>query len=486
MVFIFVYSIIIIMFISFHLCTKKYKKDIFDNVCRKENPFRFMYGMSGWIIDFINKRIYRIPYKKIHTKLEKINVNNHKKSDAYIYIVSRLSASIVAFIIIIIFGDIICVNNMLSGSNEVKSILRSDYGDGEKTYNLEVKFNNGYRQNVKINLPERRYSDDDINNIFEKCYDYVIKDMLNGNESVDNITDDINLIYNTNDNVTIDWNLNNTEYIDYSGKINWDKMGDVDKVCLEIEAIFSLDNQTKKYVIELTLNKSGRDRSKLINNIIEEYINDYPEIEKEVTLMNKIDNEEVTFRKKVNNSSSVYIFIGFIMAFTIYAAKSKELQNIEEKRKKQLEIDYVAVVNKITILHSAGMTILSAWDKIISDYEKNKNITGMRYAYEEMKLVRYKMKNGYSECQAYIEYGNRCGIHSYVKLGNLLEQNIKKGTKGLTEILEYEVNDAYEERKALAKKKGEEAGTKLLLPMGIMLIISMAVIIIPAFLSMNL
>ena len=62
----------------------------------------------------------------------------------------------------------------------------------------------------------------------------------------------------------------------------------------------------------------------------------------------------------------------------------------------------------------------------------------------------------------------------------------RKGTKGLAEILENEVNDAYEDRKALARKKGEEAGTKLLLPMGIMLVISMAIIIIPAFLSMGL
>lgn len=105
----------------------------------------------------------------------------------------------------------------------------------------------------------------------------------------------------------------------------------------------------------------------------------------------------------------------------------------------------------------------------------------MRYAYEEMKYARQKMKNGYSECQAYLDYGKRCGIHSYIKFGNLLEQNIRKGTKGLSEILESEVNDAYEERKALARKKGEEAGTKLLLPMGIMLVISMAIIIIPAF-----
>ena len=95
------------------------------------------------------------------------------------------------------------------------------------------------------------------------------------------------------------------------------------------------------------------------------------------------------------------------------------------------------------------------------------------------------MKMGYSETEAYLEFGRRCGIHSYVKFAGLLEQNIKKGTKGLKEILNNEVTEAFEERKALARKRGDEAGTQLLIPMVIMLIISIVIIIVPAILSFN-
>lgn len=480
-----VYSAIILLFLILFLCTGKYKKGVFDNLDKKENPFRFIYGMSAWILDFIDKKIYRLSYAKIGKRIEKIKVNNYKKEDTYIYMVSRISISIIAFILIMIFGDLICLNNTFSKTDNVKSIFRKNYGEGEKVYELEAKFKDGYRQNVKIKLPEKANSYDDVKLIFENSYKSILKNMLNGNQSINNITGDVKLIYSLDNNVTVDWNLNNTLYIDYGGKILWDNMGNVDKVSVDIEVTLSLDTYSKTYNIPLTINKAGRKKSEIIDESIEKYIDEYTKSDKEVELMNSINDEEVEFVEKKKKSSIIYIFIGVIMALVIYIIKGKELQDYEDKRRKQLEIDYVTIVNKITILHSAGMTILAAWDKVISDYEKNKSTLGMRYAYEEMKYARQKMKNGYSECQAYLDYGKRCGIHSYIKFGNLLEQNIRKGTKGLSEILESEVNDAYEERKALARKKGEEAGTKLLLPMGIMLVISMAIIIIPAFLSMG-
>ena len=51
--------------------------------------------------------------------------------------------------------------------------------------------------------------------------------------------------------------------------------------------------------------------------------------------------------------------------------------------------------------------------------------------------------------------------------------------------MEQESADAFEERKNLAKKYGEEAGTKLLLPMMIMFGIVVAVIMVPAMMSMR-
>ena len=52
-------------------------------------------------------------------------------------------------------------------------------------------------------------------------------------------------------------------------------------------------------------------------------------------------------------------------------------------------------------------------------------------------------------------------------------------------ILKQESDDAFEERKCLAKKLGEEAGTKLLFPMVLMLAVVLVMIIVPAFLSIQ-
>ena len=73
----------------------------------------------------------------------------------------------------------------------------------------------------------------------------------------------------------------------------------------------------------------------------------------------------------------------------------------------------------------------------------------------------------------------------YMKFGAMLSQNLKKGNKGLAEMLSMESIQAFEERKSIAKKAGEEASTKLMLPMFAMLAVVLFMVIVPAFLSMQ-
>lgn len=89
------------------------------------------------------------------------------------------------------------------------------------------------------------------------------------------------------------------------------------------------------------------------------------------------------------------------------------------------------------------------------------------------------------ETESYENFGRRCNAQPYIRLGALLSQNLRKGTKGLTHLLRLESIQAFEERKARAKRLGEEAGTKLLLPMFLMLAIVLIIVIVPAFLSMQ-
>jgi len=71
----------------------------------------------------------------------------------------------------------------------------------------------------------------------------------------------------------------------------------------------------------------------------------------------------------------------------------------------------------------------------------------------------------------------------YLKLGSLLEQNIKKGSTGMAQVLDGERVQALENRRRQIRSSGEAAGTQLMMPMMIMFILVMAIIMVPALSS---
>ena len=66
---------------------------------------------------------------------------------------------------------------------------------------------------------------------------------------------------------------------------------------------------------------------------------------------------------------------------------------------------------------------------------------------------------------------------------SLLVSGQKIGNRNLMDKLEEEAERVFLERKNTARKLGEEASTKLLIPMMLMLMVVMGIVIVPAFLS---
>ena len=70
-----------------------------------------------------------------------------------------------------------------------------------------------------------------------------------------------------------------------------------------------------------------------------------------------------------------------------------------------------------------------------------------------------------------------------MKLCSLLEQNRKNGSRNVRELLRAEMTEAFELRKHGARRMGEEAGTRLLLPLFLMLGVVMVMVAVPAMLE---
>ena len=109
-----------------------------------------------------------------------------------------------------------------------------------------------------------------------------------------------------------------------------------------------------------------------------------------------------------------------------------------------------------------------------SDYMRSKPVKG-HFAYEMIVLACREMDSGVAELEAYRRFGERCGQMKYKTFSTILIQNLQKGSRHMADHLEQEAMEAWDEREA--------AATKLLIPMIMMLIVVMAIIMIPAFLS---
>ena len=142
------------------------------------------------------------------------------------------------------------------------------------------------------------------------------------------------------------------------------------------------------------------------------------------------------------------------------------------------------MVNQILLYIGAGTTIKGAFERILLQYEKRPEAKGALY--RNLLIMQNEMHAGISQGQAYLNMGRRTGLLSYIRLTTLLAQQIQKGSSNLTLQLEQEQHAAFEQRKEQAKKYGEEAGTKLLFPMIILMVISMILVVGPAVLNVTL
>lgn len=194
----------------------------------------------------------------------------------------------------------------------------------------------------------------------------------------------------------------------------------------------------------------------------------------------KVDGVKITRIDESRMTPFGVLVIGIIFAGLLLLREKENTRQAEQKRKETLQRSYPWFVNELVLLLGAGMQVKNIFNILLKEYEKEEDFIPLM---AELRVAKHSMEIGMSEEQIYYQLGRRLKLPCYIKLMTLLEQNVKRGAKGLTAIFEQEELTALEERKNLAKRYGEEAGTKLLGPMILLLLVIMFMIMIPAFLT---
>ena len=308
------------------------------------------------------------------------------------------------------------------------------------------------------------------------------------NTSLHEVRTNLNLIaYDNATGLELDWESGDTELIDSFGTVYNESLPPEGKQTTLILTV-SDDRGSSQFRLPVTvfpplLSDTDKKQKELLSAIDE--LDHITEESEWMKLPEYFDGKTLSYRMERDYSSFLILAIGAVMS-VLYGFEDKIRQKEKEKkRKEQLALEYSELVSKLQIYLGAGMTVRTAWERIAKDYERrlSKQEKIVSPAYEEAANVCKDLQSGVSEPEAYRRFGRRCGLRPYMKLASLLEQSRKTGLKNLRSLLDEEVASAYEERRNLAKRQGEEAATKRLLPLFMMLGIVMVIVAVPAFLS---
>lgn len=387
--------------------------------------------------------------------------------------------------VLLLAAGIITVIFVAAGSNtsEVTSLKRPGYGQEETKYSLTVKTDDEEYE-MELDISPVKIPDEQLQQAFDDAYEIVCGEIAGDNESLDCVTDDLNFIDTVQKyGMSVEYSMDDYSVVDVGGHVTLDEKI-TESVQLDIHVKITYEEYSQTYIIPVTITRPEKNDSELFMEKIKEEIEHIDENnaqDEEINLPQEIDGKKIQFIEKDNSKVVLVILIIFAGFMVGYYKKFTLVKKQQQQKEKQLQLDYSEIVSKLSLLMGAGMSGVAALNKITSDYREAK--MPKRYAYEEIAVTCNKIAAGISESDAYMELGRACRLHSYIKLAGLLSQNIRKGGEGFTKILKAEVTEAFQERKALAKQAGEEAATKLLLPMIMMLAIVLVVIIVPAFMS---
>lgn len=369
-------------------------------------------------------------------------------------------------------------------------VTRNTYGEGEKTEEYELTIEGELEnETVQVEVEEQKYTAAEVQQLFQSVMDELDQVVLGENESFNRIETDLNLVTSLDEfPVQIQWDLDSYEVMGIDGTIKEDNVTEEGTLVKLRGTIFYGQEQTI-YVRNMMVFAPTREGlEKLLYDIQQEIKTREEETREDASfsLPEEVDGKSLKWSQKKEQHWYYVLLIGVVSAvYLVYRDREKVKQKAKQRREELLR-QYPGMISKFTMLLGTGTTVKNAWEKIVQNYELQRGQLGTQAVYEEMLLTYREMQGGVPEAEAYEKFGKRCGITIYMKFGAMLAQNLRKGSKGISDILHMEAIQSFENRKSTAKRLGEEAGTKLMMPMMGMLLVVLVIVMVPAFLTMQL
>jgi len=391
------------------------------------------------------------------------------------------------FLMVFVAGDIAALFLWISGDGagmlvDGIYIPRKKAGEGSVQVALTAKTVDGKWADAQVGVEECFYENAVLQVMYEEMLTEAEQLILGENISLNCVTKDLLFMESVEEYpFFITWRTNNHLFLSSTGEVAsfFEVAGEEEKEALvEVTMRAEYKDFVREHIffVRVCPTKGEKSFSEKVQYALENAKQE-SEGEAQLVLPNEIEGEKILWEEKEEDSGKTVFLLGAVAAVAIYIFGERDLQKEKEKQAGKMEEEYSAVISKLTIYMGAGMNMKSAFAKVATEGRGNP-------VYEEMQIAYREMESGIAEGEAYERLGRRINKKQYIRMAMLLAQNLKKGNVELLGQLRQEVYLALEEKKMTIRKAGEEAGTKLLMPMMLMLVMVMVLIMVPAFLVM--
>lgn len=424
--------------------------------------------------------------KQVEKDLARLHPGENPKQICMEYYVGKLAKSLlicaVGLILCIVLGVQEKGKQRLNAEGE---ITRGEYQEEPAEIEMECLLPDGV-QNFTVEVGARVYDKETIFTLYDSFAGELGELILGENLSLQDVTQDLCLLEGYEGYpFTVEWKSADSDIVQADGGV---RRGEYAKE-IPIRAIITYGDWEweQEFVVQVAA----------MPTVGEEYVHQQLQsllqisesesrTEKTWKLPESWQGQTLQWKEKKKSSSFIMLIGGVCVAVLVFLLADKDLHDSVEKRKQQMKKEYPDVVHKLTLYLGAGMTIRGSFQKMAEEYETaRKEGKKKSPVYEGILHICREVKSGVSEGAAYEHFGRQTGLQEYIRLCTMLTQNLKKGNSTLLQRLREEAERATVERIQFGKQLGEEAVTKLLLPMVLMLLVVMLMIMIPAFSSMG-
>lgn len=362
-------------------------------------------------------------------------------------------------------------------------IYREESGGITKEIELWMNAENVLKDyKIHLEIEPRRMTKTEAENCFLKAMEEIDADMMVVEQSVDikeRYADGV---------VSAEWDFSPTGIIAEDGRL-CEKNIPEDGIVITVSVNLQCDSYEKVYRFPLRVEKPWKSIEEKIEMELSEWIESQQlqEGKENFYLPDRLAGVVVTWTEEKEYLSVKVLCLEILFAVFLIFAKKREQEELTKCSRWQRELQYPEIVNQLLILMEAGMTTRQAWQRIAYQYiEKRKqDVIDVSEVYEAVVQMERRLTEGENERSAYENFGRQMDAMCYRRLMRLLVQNLEKGSRDICQQLSMEAKHAYEQRVLLAKKLGEEASTKMLIPMMLMMLVVMVIVMAPAMMSFS-